>query len=185
MGGYIQVGGHSPLSSIYGVAADHDLCFSVVLPSGEFITASPTQNPSIFFALGGGGGSTFGVVTSVTIKAYLDFPVTGLSFATSAAETTLDNFWAGLRACFDYFIPFSDAETYSYFCMFPGPEPVFSMQPFFAPNKSAAETEALLAPWLANLAALGIFVNVTYNTYPGSSLAGARRSPRKASGQTT
>ena len=50
-------GGHSPLSSIYGMAADHLLSMEVVLPSGAFVTASDTSNPDLFWALRGGGGS--------------------------------------------------------------------------------------------------------------------------------
>jgi FAD/FMN-containing dehydrogenase len=64
LGGFIQGGGHSPLSSIYGIAADSVLAMEVVTPDGRFVTASADTNPDLFWALRGGGGLTFGVVTS-------------------------------------------------------------------------------------------------------------------------
>jgi FAD/FMN-containing dehydrogenase len=167
MGGYIQGGGHSPLSSIYGIAADQVLSYSVVLASGQFVTASPTTNPDLFFALRGGGGSTFGIVTSVTIKAYPDFPVTTTTLAFSPSTTvSLANFWAGVRAYFNYFIPHSNAGIYSYIFGIPGPSPTFSIAPFFAPNKTSAQTLALLSPWLNDLAALNITLTPTFTTHP-------------------
>ena len=76
MGGYIQGGGHSPLSCLHGLAADQVLSAEVVTPDGRFVTADFTQNTDLFWAIRGGGGSTFGVVTSITVKAYPDMPVT-------------------------------------------------------------------------------------------------------------
>lgn len=48
MGGYWQGGGYSPLGSILGMGADYVLEVSLVLPSGEFITASATSYPDVF-----------------------------------------------------------------------------------------------------------------------------------------
>jgi hypothetical protein len=36
----------------------------VVLPSGEFVTASATQNPDVFWALRGGGGGELPITTA-------------------------------------------------------------------------------------------------------------------------
>lgn len=183
MGGYIQGGGHSPLSSLYGMAADHVLSYSVVLASGKFVTASPTSNPDIFWALRGGGGSTFGIVTSVTVKAYPDIPVTGTTFAFGVSETvSYDAFWAGVRSFFDYFITLSDAGTYSYFFVLPGTAPVFSMQPFFAPNLSIEATQTLLAPWFADLATLNISVSPKFHHYSTFASAWSASFPQEGIG---
>ncbi|KAF3258158.1 hypothetical protein TWF217_005850 [Orbilia oligospora] len=74
IGGFLQGGGHSPLSSIYGLAVDQVLEMKVVLPSGEYITANDYQNQDIYWALRGGGPSTFGVVTSATVKLFPSQP---------------------------------------------------------------------------------------------------------------
>lgn len=167
MGGYIQGGGHSPLSSIFGIAADQVLAYEVVLPNGNFVTASAVSYPDLFWALRGGGGSTFGVVTSVTVKAYADMPITSVTFSYSTTNITRDSFWAGYRTYLDYFPQFADAGTYAYHFVVPaGPSDLmFLMQPFFAPNKTIAETQALLQPWFLRLAALGIVITPAYTHY--------------------
>lgn len=67
-GGYIAGGGHTPLSGLYGMAADQALAFEVVTADGKFVTASETSNSDLYWALQGGGGSTYGVVTSVVVR---------------------------------------------------------------------------------------------------------------------
>ncbi|KAL2062758.1 hypothetical protein VTL71DRAFT_5830 [Oculimacula yallundae] len=183
MGGYILGGGHSPLSSIHGMGADHLVSLSIVLPSGRYVTATATQNHDIYWALAGGGGSTFGVVTSVTVKAHPDFPVTAFSFSFTANSTI--TFWAGVRTFFNYFIPFSDAGTYSYFNIFPSAVPVFSLKPFFAPNLTIAQTQSLLKPWLDDLAALGIAIVVEPVSYPNYLTAWQATFPQEGAGGDT
>ncbi|CZT02189.1 related to isoamyl alcohol oxidase [Rhynchosporium graminicola] len=183
MGGYILGGGHSPLSSIHGLGADHIISLDIVLSSGRFITATPTKNYDIYWALAGGGGSTLGVVTSVTVKAHPDFPVTAFSFSFSASSTAV--LWAGVPSFFNYFIPLSEAGTYSYFNVFPGVIPTFSMKPFFAPNLTIVQTEALLKPWFDDLAALGIFIVAKLAAYPNYLRAWQANFPQEGAGGDT
>ncbi|KAK3310815.1 uncharacterized protein B0T15DRAFT_50990 [Chaetomium strumarium] len=70
VGGYLTGAGHSLLSPRYGLAADQVLEMEVVTPTGEIVTANECQNEDLFWAMRGGGGSTFGVMTSVTMKTY-------------------------------------------------------------------------------------------------------------------
>lgn len=65
-GGYTQGGGHSALSSKYGLAADQTLEFEVVDGTGTFLRANRMQNSGMFWALSGGGGGTYGVVREAT-----------------------------------------------------------------------------------------------------------------------
>ena len=156
-GGYIQGGGHSPLSSLYGMAADHVLGFEVVTPFGEFVTADSSNNQDLFWALRGGGGGTFGVVTSVTIKVYPDMPVTAASWTLSSAQLGKDKFWAAAKAWFDNANDNADAGTYSYSMLILfGPDFMFIMQPFFAPNKTATQVSTILAPYQSKLTSLNI-----------------------------
>ncbi|KAG6361657.1 hypothetical protein INS49_009884 [Diaporthe citri] len=67
-GGYMAGGGHGPMSSSLGLGADQALSVDVVTPDGRFVTANETQNTELFWALRGGGASTFGITTSWTIK---------------------------------------------------------------------------------------------------------------------
>ena len=52
-------GGHSPLSSLYGMAADQVLSMELVTPTGRFVTASRDHNSDLFWGLCGGGGGKF------------------------------------------------------------------------------------------------------------------------------
>jgi len=69
-GGYTQRGGHGQLTSRFGLAADQVLEWEVVTGTGELLTASPYENPDLYWALSGGGGGIYGVVLSMTVKAY-------------------------------------------------------------------------------------------------------------------
>ncbi|KAF5387457.1 hypothetical protein D9757_007766 [Collybiopsis confluens] len=86
-GGYLQGGGHSALSNVFGLAVDRVLQIKVVVPTGEYLIANQCQNSDLFFALRGGGGSTFGVVMEATMKALPSGPLTIVE-ATFGAENT-------------------------------------------------------------------------------------------------
>ncbi|KAJ8108141.1 hypothetical protein OPT61_g8375 [Boeremia exigua] len=94
-GGYLAGGGHSPLASIYGMAADQVLAYEVVTADGRFVTASDKANTDLFWALRGGGGSTFGVVTSVIAKAHPRIKVTKSVFSfQTAPDNSMTPFFA-------------------------------------------------------------------------------------------
>ena len=69
-GGYTQGGGHSALSSLYGLSADNVLEWEVVTANGTQLTATSSSNQDLYWALSGGGGCTYGVVMSMTTKLY-------------------------------------------------------------------------------------------------------------------
>ncbi|KAI1089204.1 FAD-binding domain-containing protein [Rostrohypoxylon terebratum] len=71
-GGYAQGGGIGILSSKFGLAADNVLSWEAVTAAGDHITASATENTDLYWALRGGGGGTYAIVTSMTVKAYPD-----------------------------------------------------------------------------------------------------------------
>jgi hypothetical protein len=157
MGGYIQGGGHSPLTGLYGTGADNVLSFEVVTADGEFVVANSTSNTDLFWALRGGGGSTFGVATSVTVRAHPDLEVTASKFGFSSAQTGNETFWAAIRSYVDSWIDNADAGTYTYWTLIPTNGTFsFAFSPFFAPNKTEAEATALLQPFFTKLTDLGI-----------------------------
>lgn len=49
-GGYTQGGGHSALSTNFGLGADQTLSFEVVTAGGELVTASRTENSDLYWA---------------------------------------------------------------------------------------------------------------------------------------
>ncbi|CZR65188.1 related to isoamyl alcohol oxidase [Phialocephala subalpina] len=167
-GGYIAGGGHSPMSSLVGMAADQVLSMEAVLPNGQFVTASATQNPDLFWALRGGGGSTFGVVTSVVVQAYPKIPVTTMTFDfTISATLSATTFWNGVRAYFSYFATFTDAGTYGYFNIVPNGSGgyTFTFDPFWGGNMTKPQLQTLVAPFLKDLSNLGIPVTPVFTQY--------------------
>lgn len=69
-GGWIAGGGHGALSNTLGLGVDNVLQIKAVLPNGTYVTANRCQNQDIFYALRGGGGSTFGVNMEMTTTAH-------------------------------------------------------------------------------------------------------------------
>ncbi len=68
--GWLTSGGHGALSQTYGMGADNLLEATIVTASGKVLVANPCKNADIFFAIRGGGGGTYGVVTEVVVKAF-------------------------------------------------------------------------------------------------------------------
>jgi FAD/FMN-containing dehydrogenase len=68
--GLIQSGGFGSFSKGFGTAAAHLLEAEVVTAGGAVLTANACLNPDLFWALKGGGGGTFGVVTRVTLQTH-------------------------------------------------------------------------------------------------------------------
>ncbi|KAK4160453.1 bifunctional solanapyrone synthase [Cladorrhinum sp. PSN259] len=167
-GGYIAGGGHSPMSSIAGMGADQVLEMEVVLPSGRFVTVNERSYPDLFWALRGGGGSTYGVVTSVVVRAYPRIPVTTLTFAfTTGPNVTTDTFFAGFKAYMKYFDTFTAAGAYGYFLVVsigPG-QYLFSMMPMWGGNMTQPQFQALVNPFLTDLANLGIEIQPVFKEY--------------------
>lgn len=67
VGGFYQGGGLGILTRSAGVGSDRIAAANVVLANGSTVTASPTQNRDLYWAIRGGGGGNFGVVTSYDI----------------------------------------------------------------------------------------------------------------------
>lgn len=80
IGGYITGGGHSVFAPKYGLAADNVWEMEVVTPGGYIVVANEDQHRDLFWAMRGGGGSTFGVITSVTLKTHPSPKILGLLY---------------------------------------------------------------------------------------------------------
>ncbi|GJN81772.1 hypothetical protein PLIIFM63780_005307 [Purpureocillium lilacinum] len=80
VGGYVSGGGHSTLAPRYGLAADNVIQVEVVTPQGQILITNEDQHSDLFWALRGGGGSTFGVMTKVTMWTHPTPKITSLSW---------------------------------------------------------------------------------------------------------
>lgn len=91
-GGFTQGGGHSTLSTSFGLAADQVLEYEVVTASGKILKASPEENDDLYWALSGGGGGTYAVVMGMTIRAYKTGNVGGGEIQLLASSTTPETY---------------------------------------------------------------------------------------------
>jgi FAD/FMN-containing dehydrogenase len=66
--GLIQSGGFGSFSKHYGLAAGSLLEAEIVTADGKICVANASTNPDLFWALKGGGGGSFGVVSRVTVR---------------------------------------------------------------------------------------------------------------------
>ena len=84
-------GGQGWLRRTFGMTCDSLLSAEIVTANGEYLTASDTSNPDLFWALRGGGGN-FGVVTSLKFKLSSVGPsiaFAGPTYALSSASSAL------------------------------------------------------------------------------------------------
>lgn len=84
--GHALGGGLGANSRHAGLLSDALTSASVVLPSGEALTASAASHPDLFWALRGGGGGNFGATTSLTFATFptADLDVVNLDFPPQA-----------------------------------------------------------------------------------------------------
>ncbi|KAH7094849.1 hypothetical protein FB567DRAFT_511218 [Paraphoma chrysanthemicola] len=165
-GGMITGGGQNPLAGIYGMAADHVVAFQVVTADGRFITVSEADHPDLFWALRGGGGGTFAVVTSVIIRAHPKLNVVTSKWVLDATTNNADAFWKGTKKFYDVFLDWADAGIYSFFIMGKAPAPFLNMMFLFAPNHTLESYTKVVKPFFDYLKAENISL-----TSPHSSLA--------------
>eukprot|EP00961_Rhodomonas_salina_P090147 1212463-Rhodomonas_salina.2 len=64
-------GCHGYLSASFGLTSDTVKSFELILANSTVLTVSQSRHPELFWALRGGGGGDFGVVTSMQVEAKL------------------------------------------------------------------------------------------------------------------
>ena len=85
--GLIQSGGFGSFSKRYGMAAASLLEADVVTADGKIRTVNGCTDPDLFWALKGGGGGTFGIVTRLTLRTHALPETFGVVLATIQADS--------------------------------------------------------------------------------------------------
>ncbi|KAH8652252.1 hypothetical protein BX600DRAFT_417740 [Xylariales sp. PMI_506] len=162
-GGYTQGGGHSALSTNFGLAADNTLSFEVVTASGELLTASRTQNSDLYWALSGGGPGNFGVVVSMTVKAHPEAVVSGIRFSVTAGEAqAAEKVFDAVDAFHETITDIVDAGIMVIYFFGTG---FFQIPVLTAYNKTEDELKQVLAPFFSRLDALRLEYTMTYTEF--------------------
>ncbi|KAF9448257.1 FAD/FMN-containing isoamyl alcohol oxidase MreA [Macrolepiota fuliginosa MF-IS2] len=160
VGGYIQGGGHSVLSSLYGMAADQILEFEVITTTGGFVRASPSENADLFWALSGGVRGTYGIVWSVTVKTYVDMPATTVHVLyrpPSQDKSVLDTHWRSIGTYLTESPKYLSAGAYHIVNF---DNNIFHVVILF-PKKTPEEVDVLTQPWFSGLHTLNITPAIT------------------------
>ncbi len=152
-GGYSQGGGHSMLSSMYGLGADNVLEWEVVTVDGRHLVATPTQNSDLYWAMSGGGPGTFAVALSMTSRLHKDSIVGGASISFNDTKVGNDAFWEAIGAFHTLLPPFVDAgNSFTYGLS----KNIFSSWGVTMPGADLDRVNALLKPFLDDLTERGI-----------------------------
>ncbi|KAL6720842.1 hypothetical protein ACLMJK_002767 [Lecanora helva] len=147
-GGYTQGGGHSPLSSKFGMAADQALEWEVVTATGEHLVASPNQNSDLYWALSGGGGGTYGAVVSLTVKAHPNFVTSAANLTFSSLGIAQDSFWNVVQTFQESLPSIVDTGSVAIFVL---TNESFTLMPVQAPGLRKDQLRQLLNPTLNKL----------------------------------
>ncbi|KAI1107966.1 FAD binding domain protein [Jackrogersella minutella] len=160
-GGYTQGGGSSPLASKFGLAADQVLEWEVVTGNGDFLTATPDSNSDLYWALSGGGGGTYGVVLSMTVKLHPNMPTAG---ATLYFTEPTEVYWDIVLAFLLNMQAVLGAGGTLYWQVLPGN--MFRMPQSYLPDGTAQDLERLLEPTLKLLNQSGISYTFSSRDFP-------------------
>jgi hypothetical protein len=135
-------------------AADHALSFEVLTASSDFITADAGCNPDLFWALKGGGRSTFGVILSITVKIFPEVPSASIILninSTHTNDTSL--FYKGVAAFHDLSNHWVDHGMFAYYELSTNR---FHVQPLLGPNMTAERIQEVAKPMFDQLDAEGV-----------------------------
>jgi hypothetical protein len=155
-GGYAQGGGHSMLSTTYGLAADNVLEWEVVTSDGRHVIATPTHEQDLYWALSGGGASTYAAVVSMTYKTFVDSKVGSVNVTLLPSTKYPDAYWNGITAFHKRSVTWTDKAGAGVVAFFNAGG--FQLFPLTLANATAKEALAVVQPWLDDLKAL----NATY-----------------------
>lgn len=162
-GGYTQGGGHSLLSSLYGLGADQVLEWEIVTAQGQHLISTPEQNSDLYWAFSGGGGGTYGVVISLVVRTHPRDIIGGAALAFPSAGIPNDTYWDAIAYWQSLQESLVDAGTTTIAVISPSS---FIFNPFTAPGASVERTNELLAPFTDYLTAHNISFSLNVTSLP-------------------
>ncbi|GAP90251.1 putative FAD binding domain-containing protein [Rosellinia necatrix] len=162
-GGYTQGGGHGPLASTFGLAADQVVEWDVVTSRGERLIASPNTNSDLYWALCGGGGGTYGIVLSMTVKAYADTAITSANLTFSSDGVSNEVFYDAVETFLTSVPAIGDLGATSIWLLTKG---VFTVAPVTAPGVAPAQLLPFLQPTLDLLKQRNMSFSYTIQEFP-------------------
>ena len=152
-GGFTQGGGFGLLTSRYGFGAQQVLQWEVVTTSGDVLLATPELNSDLYWALSGGGGGNYGVVFSMTVKAYAEETTSAVNLSFSSDGIPLDTYYEAVKVFHDCLPALTDAGGVAIYSL---QNTSFSLASSMGPNISKEAMDHILSPVILKLDALSI-----------------------------
>jgi hypothetical protein len=159
------------------LGADQILEATVVLASGTVVTANACENSDLYFALRGGGGGTYGVVVSTTVKAHPSTPIVAQVLQMAPySDSQIPQFMDALAIIYGGFPALNDGGYSGY-----GSWAVQSYAPVVSTytsgyqhaiaifNQSLTSAQVTFAPVAAELApynGTSLYISTSYLTFP-------------------
>jgi len=135
-----------------------------VTASGQFLTANAGVNSDLFWALKGGGPSTFAAVISVTVKTHSEQPTAGIILNINNTHTSnTDTFWKGFAALHDLSPYFVNNGMFVYYELSQGR---LHVQPIVGPNMTAARINEVAKPLFDTLKSQNIPYSTVTKEFP-------------------
>jgi hypothetical protein len=133
------------------MGADNVLSFDVITAEGEYATANAKENPDLFWALKGGGPSTFAIVTSITVKTFPEVPTAGVTININSTHTnSTELFNKGLHIFHNQANHISNLGMFVYFEQGPGPGRL-KIAPIVGPKMNKTQLEEAVRPLFTEL----------------------------------
>jgi len=146
-------GGHGPYSSVYGLGCDNALEFQVVLTNGTIVTANENSYPDLFWALRGGGASTYGTTTKITLRTFptpsMGSAIVRVKGAKSAYLNAMAHFFAMTPNMSDFGITGYPTMTSTSY-----------MGSLSAPGKTNAQLQRFMGPIVSKMKSYGASVSL-------------------------
>ncbi|PLB51463.1 FAD-binding domain-containing protein [Aspergillus steynii IBT 23096] len=115
--GWATGGGHGLATGKYGMGADNIIEAVVVTPAGKVVTANSCQNEDLLWAIRG-GGSGFGVILRVAVKAYPMSMLSLVGLELSAKKgASISEWYRFVAEVHKYFAHLQDAGVHGYYTM--------------------------------------------------------------------
>lgn len=163
--GWGAAGGHGYLTAKYGMGADSFLQATVVTPSGNVIVANEHQNADVFWAMRGGGAGTWGVIVSVTLKAFPMPSTTFFSLTLSAQNgSSASNFYETVAHVLADYPRLRQNGVAGYITI--SGAPLIMTNALFVYDEPGSKIESLTKPLTNWLAARNSTVSVTAQAAP-------------------
>jgi hypothetical protein len=148
------------------MGADNVLSFDAITAQGKYVTANAKENSDLFWALKGGGPSTFAIVTAITVKTFPEVPTAGVTININSTHTNdTEVFNKGVHIFHNQSNHFSNLGMFVYFELGPGPGRL-KIAPIVGPNMNEAQLKEAVAPLFSQLDAAKIPYDTHIRAFP-------------------